>query len=367
MWNFAKRHKKKLIFSAVVAGGAYAVWRSLQPKLEELQELQKLLSKLAEASSAGGAEGADGANSAEEKERKQRQRFENKQQTSDVHARKYLPVLEQRQNETFLVEACSAALREAQDREAKLEAFKALQGECLAKVASALYTVHLALLMHRVGFNIVGREVQVAVDKGEEQPDEAGSAYVEFLTALEHFSAAGFAGIAQALRAATLKVVASMEFTPRTQVTAELLQTFFSDVCREADTAILAQAKAPAMLLPDGLEANVSEANRQEVKRLLDEARDYLESPQFLQVFQTRTADATGVLVKGLVADAAGEGPWPLGKFFGSITKSAGLVVAAEDETSDLSGASCVRRFAEAPEVLQLCEGLYGLHAVEVA
>lgn len=360
LWNFAKRHRKKFIFGAVFAGGTYAAWRILLPKLQE-RMLQSLLKEL--------TDGGLGAGDDREAPEKRRQRFEHKQQVSDKYARRKLLALRQRQNDEFLDEARSSALQEAKDKATKLEAFKALQVECMAKVVSALYTLHLVLLTCRVGFNIVGREVEAAVAAGgvEEEANGKGGAHAEFLEALEHVCSGGFHGIAQALRAATQRCANSIDLAPQTKVTEELLQKFLTDSCREADAELLTQAKAPATLLPDGLEANASEANRVEVKRLLDEARDYLESPQFLQVFQAAMSGAAGALAKGLAAEVPGDGPWPLAKLFGPMTKLAGILLDPEDEASELSGFGCAQRFAEAPEVVQLCEGLYGLKAVEVA
>lgn len=351
LWNFAKRHRKKFIFSAIFAGGAYIAWQKFLPTIQE-RMLQRLLKELADSASSAGKKEAP-VDTAE----KRRKRFEHKQEISDAHALKKLPALRQRQNTSFLDEACSAALKDAKDKGAKLEAFKALQVECLAKVASALYSLHLVLLTHRVGFNIVGREVEAG--SGE----DAEGAHVEFLAALEHPTSAGFDSVAQALRAATLKCGASRQppLAPQTKMTAETLQEFLSEVCREADEALL--TKAVAVMLPEGLEANASEATRKEVKRLLDEARDYLESPQFRQVFQAAVADALGPLAKGIVAELSGEGPWSLAVLFGHMTKNAGVLMDATDEASDLSAFQCARRFAEKPEVVQLSEGLYGWQA----
>merc|ERR1712238_180118 len=66
-------------------------------------------------------------------------------------------------------------------------------------------------------------------------------------------------------------------------------------------------------------------------------------------------------------AAAGSEGPWPVAKLFGSLTKLSGVMLDAEDETADLSGYSCAKRFAEEPCVVQLCEGVFGLREEEKA
>lgn len=350
-WNFVKRHKGKFILGAVVAGGSYAAWKALSRKLED-QLLKVLMKELTDIQPGDDAE-------------KRRERFLKKQEIADVHARKKLPALRDRQSERFRDAALSAALREAKDRAAKLEAFTALQAECFAKALAALYTLHALLLLNRVGFNIAAREVEAV------GPDNVNSeVHEEFLSALSHLEGDGAQQIAETLRKVARTCAERLSIAPQTKVTKEEVEKLLKEACREADAELLTGPKGAALLLPDGLEAKVPTASREAVKRLLDEARDYVESPQFLQVFRSSTEMACAALATNVCEEAttaSGEGPWPVAKLFGTLTKLSSVMLDADDETADLSGISCLKRFAEEQCVVQLCEGVFGLREEEKA
>jgi len=361
LWNFAKRHKKKFIFSGIFAGGAYVAWRVLLPRLQE-HLLQRLLKELAKEASGGG----DTEESAAEK---RLARFEHKQKVSDGHARRKLAVLRAKQNSHFNEEACTARVRDAQGREAKLEAFLALQVECVAKAASALYMLHLTLILHRVGFNIVGRELAGGSESGNNdgvastEGAEADSFHAAFLQCLDHLHEDGAAKIAEAIRKAVSICMDRAKLGPQSKVSREELEKLLIDSCREADSDLLEQSKGAALLLPDGLNDRAPAAQRAEVKRLLDEARDYLDSPQFVQVFQVLSSSGARRLAEVLQEEIAGgagaEGPWAMAKFNGALTKTAGALLDDDEEVGELGGAAFVRRFSEEPKLRELCEGLY--------
>merc|ERR1712232_216034 len=148
---------------------------------------------------------------------------------------------------------------------------------------------------------------------------------------------------------------------PQKKVTAGDLEAFFIDVCREADKELLAEAKCAAVLLPDSDETGVPNAHRDKVKSFLDETRDYLDSPQFLSVFQATTTSAARFLTNLLgdgaidpgVAPLSGGKDVPLAKLFGQLIEFSQPLLS-EDGSSDLAA-----KFAEHPVVVELCHGLY--------
>jgi len=340
VWNFVKRHKKKLIFSTIVVGGSYVAWNVLLPKLQD-HLMNMMLAKL-----------AGGGDSAESMEAKRRERFEHKQQVADAHARKKLAALRAKQNANFREEACTARIKEAQGKEAKLEAFKAFQVECLAKAVSALYLLHLSLVLHRIGFNIAGRELGTA--SGD---DEAHAAFLQTLDNLEECSAR----IADAIRKVVRECIVETSVAPTTLVGQMTLEKLLTKASREANKELLAGSKASALLLPDEVNERPPKAQQKAVKRLLDEARDYLDSPQFLQVFEVATTRGATQMSRGLEQEitqaVGGDGPWPMAKFFGPLTKLAGLCL--DDSDGDYSAKDFSRRFAEEPRLAEFCEGLF--------
>lgn len=352
-----------MIFSGIFAGGVYVAWRVVLPRLQE-RLLQKLLKELAQEASGDIEESAAS---------KRLARFEHKQQVSDAHARRKLAALRAKQNEHFKEEACTARVKDAKGREAKLEAFTALQVECVAKAVSALYMLHLALLMHRVGFNIVGRELTGELgDSGAGNSSDGAtstkggdgqSVHAAFLKCLDHLHEEGAAKIAEAIRKAVSVCTDRAKLGPQSKVSQNDLEKLFLDTCREADSGILQHSKGSALLLPDGLNDCVPAAEQAEVKRLLDEARDYFDSPQFVQVFEVTLCSGTRRLAEVLQEEVAGgsafEGPVPMAKFNGPLTKIAGSLLDEDEAVGELGGAAFARRFSEDPRLRELCEGLY--------
>merc|ERR1719410_1967473 len=159
-WNFAKRHKKKLIFATVVGGGAYCAWKFWLPRLQ-----QKLLERLLQD---GGdlRELLELARGADMEQNEKKARFAHKQSVSDAYVLKALAMLQERHGGCFAVEECSDKVKKATTREAKIQCLMEVVIECIARLVSALYTLHALLLLHRVEFNIVARDI-AATPNGE--------------------------------------------------------------------------------------------------------------------------------------------------------------------------------------------------------
>jgi len=341
LWNFAKRHRKKLfVGTVVVAGGSYVAWTVLLPRLQEYM-LQRLMKELT------------GADSPEDARARRREQFEHKQQISDTHARRKLAALRGRLNALFAEGECTQKVQEAKTREAKLEALGALQVECLAKAAAAVYMFQLILLVHRVGFNIVGREV------GSRSPEHEEEVHAAFLQTLEFLEGVGAVRVAEVVRRAARTCVDRADLTPTKAIDTRSLEKILAAVCREADKELLAEAKGAATFLPDELNSKPPDTVRKPVQRLLDEARDYLDSPQFLQVFQKATAGGAKLMAQKIEQEMSGDGPWPAAKFTGPLTKNAGLALDDSDSTVAFNGAALASKFAEDPRLTEFCEGLF--------
>mmetsp|Transcript_51287 Transcript_51287/g.109029 ORF Transcript_51287/g.109029 Transcript_51287/m.109029 type:complete len:398 (+) Transcript_51287:117-1310(+) len=385
LWNFLKRHKKKILFGSLAAGAtSYVTWQYVKDWLSDymVQRMMKAIVDSAESGAAGSAE-----------ERRQ-ERFAYKQKVSDSHAGKRLSTLCTVHGNCFEVQTYKENLQAATTKEGKLEAFRKMGEECVAKAVSSIYTIHLLLLLHRINFNIVGRELEVASEKEEALDEESLAAHEAFLLSLGHFQSASCNDIAKLIRKAVCDVMEREEMGPQVSVTEETLGNLFEVCCREADKECVGkQSDIASRLLPESLEAKIDAKIRAKVKALLDEARDYLESPQFLQVFQACCTCASKNFAAALLEDlqvAAGDthigiGPWPLAKFNGAMIKmstsvfeqdvSASALVATEStsdsaapatEAKEASGenprtlnSALFAAFSEDPRVEDLCSGLY--------
>lgn len=354
-WSFAKRHKKKLIFATVFGGGAYCAWKFWLPRLQ-----QKLLERLLQDSGdlkelLELARGADG----EQNEKKAR--FAHKQGVSDSYVRKALAVLQERHRGCFAVEECSDEAKKATTREAKIQCLMELVIECIARLVSALYALHALLLLHRVEFNIVGREIAAIPANGEVAFAEAEGGHAAFLDTIRYFMQKGIEQLADAIRGAVQKCFEKAEFAPSTQVTGEVLHQLFANICAEVDAVLFtAGAQCVTFLLPESLDQAMDEAHGVKVKNYLDEARDYLESPQFAGVFRAVVSSATWRLAAAFGDGALDPEAAPLaGGRSCPLAKLNGLAIELSKSLLSEDNNDFITSFAEEPSVSQFCEAVY--------
>mmetsp|Transcript_68961 Transcript_68961/g.121948 ORF Transcript_68961/g.121948 Transcript_68961/m.121948 type:complete len:366 (-) Transcript_68961:16-1113(-) len=356
IWNFANRHRKKLIAGGIVAGGAYYAWKVWLPRVQQ-RLLENLLKEITNDQDLGG-----GKSKAEEAKEK----FQHQQRVADDFARKGLPSYLAKHSRCFNLDGCHAKVKEATTKDAKLSALADLQMECLSIVVSALYSLHALLLLQRVQFNIVGREmaaVSVAAEGSDaEAPNsEMAAVATEFIEASDYFLEHGPGLVSSACRKA-VQACAASSLAPSTAVTSERLATFFKEVLRSVDQELLGESKGSATLLPpekDSSGANAS-AKQQQVKRLLDEARDYAESPQLLEVFRSVTAAAAERVPQFLGSAALQEaGSVPLAKLFGNFISLSKSLLGQEDENELSPAEALIADFGCSAVVNELCEGLF--------
>ncbi|CAK9006866.1 unnamed protein product [Durusdinium trenchii] len=338
IWNFVSRHRKKLIFTGIVAGGVYYYVKVKLPKIQA-DLFDSLLKELTEGAS---------ASNGQVEEQQRRVSFQKHQEVSDSYARKGLQNFLVRLQGCFKIDQCQAKVKAASDREQKLAALKELQVECLSMVASAAYSLYVILLLHRVQFNIAGREA-ISSKTGEIAQDGAESAAMqELIASTDYFLEKGAAMIVTATRSA----VQAASLQPDAPVSTESLTSFFKEVFEKLEKEIWADGKGSALLPPDANSAS-------QAKPLLDEARDYLESPQLLQALRSVTSAAAERLPFDLgkatnKAEALKEGTVPLAALFG------GCISLAKEVLQDSTCTEAfIQAFADQTVISQFCEALY--------
>mmetsp|Transcript_42263 Transcript_42263/g.95080 ORF Transcript_42263/g.95080 Transcript_42263/m.95080 type:complete len:375 (-) Transcript_42263:23-1147(-) len=353
MWqsirNFASRHRKKLIFGGLVTGGAVYVWKVLLPRWQDAA-VQSLLQSLQEL--AGEKEGGDasGAQDEELETLQKKAKFEHLQQVCDAHSPPRLAALRAQHYAQFAVEECTENIKKAEGRENKMTALRSLQVEVLARETSLLTAMHAVLLLRRIMFNIAGRALA-----GEDRPSgsteggnlEETSLFAFFLDLSIQSTEAHSCLVA--FTEAAKKVVESkcdeLSLMPTTQVQAEMLTTFFLDVCTEMRNVLLSGSACVDILLPEWLDLQDA-PDPAKVTELLNEAKDYLESPQFTQVQHALVQASVTSLVEAL-KDANADIDCPLAKLMGKLMNS------TKDE------AAYVERLSSEALVQQLCEDIY--------
>lgn len=346
LWSFVKRHRKKFIFSGLVVGGAYCAWHVWLPKLQELL-LRRLLQD---------SKGLEDL-LAPDAEEIRRARFKHRQQVADSYARRCLALLRPRHNSCFAIEDCTRRLKHAEsagDRDLKAASFRALQVECIAKAASALYSLHALLLLHRLQFNILGRELAAAELKSPSPTEgqQENSAHTAFLECSNYFQDTGLRRVADVLRRAAATCLDRGKLSPQSKVVKSELSRLLCDICREADSELLTENAGAMTLLPDSVHEEVPLSQREEVRRLTDEVRDYLESPQVLAVFQAVTATGAASLAEQL--SASDSEAVPLAKLCGRLIELSNELLDAESGCTPF-----IERFSDEAKLMQLCEGLY--------
>lgn len=352
-WGFVKRHKKKAIAGTILAGGAYGIYRYVYPMVKQFREIRAALESL-EAAAAAGA----GQEDAEADEERRRVRFRHNQEVYDKYACKGLGVFRERHDACFEIQECMSRVREAQDAEAKRVRLEEYVTECLAYCISALYALHALLLLQRMQFNIAGREMDLLAAA---EPQADAPAYEAFLESTSYFKEEGVRRVADSARRAARACAAEAGLAPATAVTAERLHKLVQDAFLEVDAEILAGPCASSSLLPESIDSGLAPALCVKAKRLLDEARDYLESPQFLEAFRAASAAAARRLAGLLGDDAqdpasaplAGGQPKPLAKLLGEMISASRAALAEE------SAGGFVEQFAAQPLVCGLCERVY--------
>eukprot|EP00439_Symbiodinium_sp_Y106_P083258 s60_g23.t1 len=237
LWNFVKRHRKKLIASGIIAGG---IWYALRVYLPRAQ--QRMLNELMKALQESGSSSDDS-----KAQQSGRARFQENQLVSDDYARKGLRSYEPKHAGCFKIDKRQQEVKEAKGKDEKIIAFKALQEECLSLLASAVYSIHVNLLLHRIINNIAGREARGRLSQEGAGPTskangamKIGEALMqknmkELIDSTEYFLKEGPERMAAAARKAVKAAAEAVPLLPESTVNAESLSAFFVDVFNRMD------------------------------------------------------------------------------------------------------------------------------------
>lgn len=361
IWGFMARHKKKFIFTGVLVGGGYAAYKWYLPKLQN-QMLQKLLKMagdddtLKELLSLAGGGGGD----------KKKAKFTHNQEVSDKWVKAYIvdgatadtrSLLSDKHNANFKINEISREAQQADSQEKKMLALQNLTNEIFARGLSAVFVLCAMVMVHRVELNILGRQMDEAEDAG------TNPAFTAFIETGRYVGDGGLLRIADASRKGIQKMAAAKELTPKTKVASGELEKHLAVACAEVYAEVFAGPACVQTLLPDSIDSTLPKESQGEVKPFLDEARDALESPHFLEALQAVVAAVVGQVVgdlssngKGGAGPLAGDGTAvPLGKLLGRMTELSSAVLGAEAGGEN----AYVPTAVGAPTLSEFCESLY--------
>jgi len=305
-----------------------------------------------------------------------RARFQENQLVSDDYARKGLRSYEPKHAGCFKIDKRQQEVKEAKGKDEKIIAFKALQEECLSLLASAVYSIHVNLLLHRIINNIAGREARGRLSQEGAGPTskangamKIGEALMqknmkELIDSTEYFLKEGPERMAAAARKAVKAAAEAVPLLPESTVNAESLSAFFVDVFNRMDQDVWENQKGSSLLPPA--------QDDEKVKELLDEARDYLDSPQAAKVFRfavhaaayrlpAQLATLPGQLGQKAVPLQVSDGSVNLALLFGPCIHLANALLQDADGNGagETATEATVRSFADHKAISDFCEQIY--------
>lgn len=348
IWSTIKRHKKKL---GVLIFGGYIAYKILIPKIQ-MYLVSRFLGSFGDPEALAGpmrqlldiVRGEDGV--------KKQERFRHSQQVSDKYVRRNLEEVRVAHHDLYAIQDTTAALKsKVMTKAEKMEIFKNLQVECISRMISAIYLLHMLLLLHRVEFNIVGREM---MDSAPQDGEQEHTFLMSLLVSTRYVQEEGLKPLSACVREAVKSCCSSSQIEPTTRVSPIMFGSFLQDVCKKVDKSLLTGRASVTTLLPECIDKHITD-EKDRVMCLLNEARDYVESPQFLEVFQVVSGNAikevtSQIFETGKEAGGA-EGKSILANLFGTMTNLSNTVLNAD--------AVFIDRFAEEPIVTELCESVF--------
>lgn len=340
--GFCRRHKKKLLFGAVFAGGSYYVWRRWISKVLPILRLMRQLNDAA------------GLEAEPQRASSSRARFEHKQKKADEHVKQELPELCKRHRDHFRVEEYTEALSpgaQTTTKEERRDLFMALEVECFARLISSSYVLHLSLLLSRVLYNVGCRNLP--------PPSQAGSsdmrALVGFLESSSYAMGDGLAHMSETIREVVRASLARLDVLPQTAVSRARLSEVLEAASDDVDKALLTDKRVEAMLLPKDAEPR-SEVKDEKVDAWLGEARDWLDHPQFLGVLKVVTRNAMALLLdmfsEGETAPLRNGQTELLARLFGPLVRASNAMFEVD------SSNAFIDLFAKQEVVIKFCEAM---------
>lgn len=271
--------------------------------------------------------------------------FLKNQKISDKTVRKSFHKARNSLYKQFHIDQITCTLREQNAKltpQEKSMFFNQIKVECLSRLISALYICHLALLLHRIEINIIGRYayskqiesrkknlnftleqmgaddldegqistalnslVQDAEDvNGANSLDESTTAETNFafLSSTRYLLEEGIEGITRVVCDVVARATAALE--PQHPVTLREVKILFKDIIANCQKDLIDDGNAVGTVLPDDLNMDYSslpdDAARRQVKVMLEETRDYLESEVFRDVCLESLNESVEILMDSL-------------------------------------------------------------------
>uniref|UniRef100_A0A3Q2PCX3 Peroxisomal biogenesis factor 3 n=1 Tax=Fundulus heteroclitus TaxID=8078 RepID=A0A3Q2PCX3_FUNHE len=255
VWNFIKRHKKKIIFTGALVGGVYFLGKYAQKKIREIQE-KEATEYIAQA--------------------RRQFHFESNQRTCNMTVLSMLPPLREAIITQLNSESLTTLLKTKPAN--KLEIWEDLKIISFTRTIVAVYSTCMLVVLLRVQLNIIGGYLYLdnSLAKSVTAPLTPPDVQQQYLSSIQHLLGDGSAPHTQLSLKQSLSLLELEQQLSwiRAEVEVDSGRPLSSYMLADADNALADQA------------CGLTE-NDVVTIRLLNETRDMLDSPDFSKVLST--------------------------------------------------------------------------------
>ncbi|XP_035986397.1 peroxisomal biogenesis factor 3 [Fundulus heteroclitus] len=267
VWNFIKRHKKKIIFTGALVGGVYFLGKYAQKKIREIQE-KEATEYIAQA--------------------RRQFHFESNQRTCNMTVLSMLPPLREAIITQLNSESLTTLLKTKPAN--KLEIWEDLKIISFTRTIVAVYSTCMLVVLLRVQLNIIGGYLYLdnSLAKSVTAPLTPPDVQQQYLSSIQHLLGDGLTALITRVKAAVRSSLGGLSLKQslslleleqqlswiRAEVEVDSGRPLSSYMLADADNALADQA------------CGLTE-NDVVTIRLLNETRDMLDSPDFSKVLST--------------------------------------------------------------------------------
>uniref|UniRef100_A0A3Q2PCV5 Peroxisomal biogenesis factor 3 n=1 Tax=Fundulus heteroclitus TaxID=8078 RepID=A0A3Q2PCV5_FUNHE len=255
VWNFIKRHKKKIIFTGALVGGVYFLGKYAQKKIREIQE-KEATEYIAQA--------------------RRQFHFESNQRTCNMTVLSMLPPLREAIITQLNSESLTTLLKTKPAN--KLEIWEDLKIISFTRTIVAVYSTCMLVVLLRVQLNIIGGYLYLdnSLAKSVTAPLTPPDVQQQYLSSIQHLLGDGLTALITRVKAAVFskRPLEQQLSWIRAEVEVDSGRPLSSYMLADADNALADQA------------CGLTE-NDVVTIRLLNETRDMLDSPDFSKVLST--------------------------------------------------------------------------------
>eukprot|EP01066_Platyproteum_vivax_P019947 Platyproteum_vivax@DN7715_c0_g1_i1.p1 len=352
--KMTKKHYGKMLIVAFVVGGVAYVSHKIYKKYAEMKAFLALTTGQLERELLSDV--AFGDSTTVTKEWKMTLLFLRNQKVSDQSAKRNLDRLKQNIFSLYKVEEMTGILRNRDNEltfNEKSRYFNNIKVQVYSRAVACLYAVHFLLLLLRIEINIVGREMNqfenleggdieaIAAPLEPVPSTQEGVPYSvgSMKPGLESLHRQNFAFLSstghiqetEGLEHITNTATAAVEnalgrWNPGHEVSWEELEEAFKTIRQDMDSALILNGNAVRILLPDNIPletTSLTEAEEISLGQMVSEARDLLDSPQFICAAQILMDTATSHVISLLKEKCGHDVEFPLARTFGKLAQIA--------------------------------------------